>query len=153
MGWREGTGLGVKNDGRTEPVQPSRRSKQSEGIGLKNKPADDQWWKKLMVDAYGPPTQPDSVDLLAACEGRRCRPHGKAKLARLDAHDQAAKLASHSSNGVDEGQLVPEASISPSANTAKKLRKRSKKLKKSKGGDNLHVEPQIRKKKIKKSKR
>lgn len=123
MGWREGTGLGVKNDGRTEPVKPSRRSTQSEGIGLKNKPVDDQWWTKLMVDAYGPPAQSDSVDLLAACEGRRCRPHGKAKLARLDAQDRATKLSSQPASSTPNEPV-----------------------------DKLHVQPQISKKKKKKNK-
>lgn len=86
LGWEEGEGLGAKKDGVTEPVKPRRhRNRKMEGIGQK-KGVEDNWWEKLMKDAYGGDNKP--IDLFNACEGRRCRPHGTAKLARLDAHER-----------------------------------------------------------------
>lgn len=102
MGWKEGTCLGVNGDGLTEPIRTSRRlikpkndrvEKKTEGLGRKK--ANDQWWEQLMVEAYGAPNNGNSVngnsvDLFSACEGRRCRPHGTAKLARLDEQENSA---------------------------------------------------------------
>lgn len=96
MGWEEGKGLGVKSDGRTEPIQRSRRFSSEEGVGSKRKPIDDQWWEQLMADAYGSPKDTQSADLFTACEGRRCRPHGTAKLARIDAQDRTVKSSAQS---------------------------------------------------------
>lgn len=105
LGWKEGSGLGVRNDGRTEPIRPGRgaRERQTQGLG-RTKKNDDDWWKKLMAEAYGggpeeegpkkgeqSGTDKQDVDVFEACEGRRCRPHGTAKLARLEAQEQRHK--------------------------------------------------------------
>lgn len=91
MGWKEGTGLGANKEGRTEPVSHIRRQDRGEGIGRKKSLAEGNWWETLMQQAYGAPKDGQPVDLFAACEGRRCRPHGTAKLARLEAQDQQCK--------------------------------------------------------------
>lgn len=91
MGWKEGTGLGARKDGLKEPVRHRRRQAKEEGLGRKNSAMDDNWWMKLMENAYGSPKDGQAVDLFEACEGRRCRPHGTAKLARIEAHDRAAQ--------------------------------------------------------------
>lgn len=105
LGWKEGTGLGAKEDGRTDIVKPSRsRKRENQGLG-RRKAHDDHWWEKLMNDAYGPSalsseTKKD-VDLFEACESRRCRPHGTAKLARLEAHDRQQTIQSEPFNHSD----------------------------------------------------
>lgn len=111
MGWSEGTGLGAKRDGTVAPITVKKRP-DSLGIGANRRQIEDPWWEKMMEDAYGKPeTAPNPDDLLEACEGRRCRPHGTAKLARLEAHEK--------SNADD--QKVPDAETD-----SKVLKKRKK---------------------------
>lgn len=98
MGWKEGTGLGARKDGLKEPVRHRRRQAKEEGLGRKNSTMDDNWWMKLMENAYGSPKDGEAVDLFEACEGRRCRPHGTAKLARIEAHDRAAQRTGNCSD-------------------------------------------------------
>lgn len=102
MGWKEGASLGISGDGLTEPLKPIRRldkpgykrgAKRNAGLG--HKKASDKWWDQLMIDAYGVPKNNKTADIFSACEGRRCRPHGTAKLARLDKQESAAKLNSN----------------------------------------------------------
>lgn len=94
MGWEEGTGLGARRDGRVEPLGAGKRAEKL-GIGAERRPFLDAWWERTLEDAYGKPATDKEVDLLDACEGRRCRPHGSAKLARLERHDKQS--------GADEG--------------------------------------------------
>lgn len=97
MGWKEGTGLGPRKDGSIEPVRHRRRQAQEEGLGRKNSTLGDNWWEKLLRNAYGAPKNAKPVDLFEACEGRRCRPHGTAKLARIEAQDVASKRVDNGS--------------------------------------------------------
>lgn len=88
MGWTEGTGLGAKRDGMIEPISVKQR-KDNSGVGVKRKQFEDAWWERVMEEAYGKgDAKKGEVDLLRACEGRRCRPHGSAKLARIEAQDR-----------------------------------------------------------------
>lgn len=114
LGWKEGSGLGARNDGRTEPIRPGRsRERQTQGLG-RTKKNDDDWWKKLMAEAYGGGAEEEGpkkdkrsgkdkrdVDVFEACEGRRCRPHGTAKLARLEAQERRHKQKSGKPVAVD----------------------------------------------------
>ncbi|CAN8064589.1 unnamed protein product [Agarophyton chilense] len=88
MGWTEGTGLGRNRDGVVNPLVHKRRP-QALGIGAEERPFQDAWWEKMLESAYGTPAKTvDDESLFKASDGRRCRPHGTAKLARLDAHDK-----------------------------------------------------------------
>lgn len=166
MGWKEGTGLGANSDGQVKPIQRSRRFQENQGLGLKKPAVDDQWWQKLMTDAYGSPTDAQSTDLFTACEGRRCRPHGKAKLARLEAHDRAIAPANPAGDNDSErpslSSLKPtdncetdalveaHATAEKSSNNIKRVGKLSESKKRK--TDKLRVAPSISKKKQKKSK-
>lgn len=87
MGWTEGTGLGARRDGRIEPLTVRKRAEKL-GVGAERRPFQDAWWERTLEEAFGKPASvKGDEDLLQACEGRRCRPHGSAKLARLDRHD------------------------------------------------------------------
>lgn len=119
MGWKEGSSLGAREDGLKEPIRHQRRQPSGQGLGHKPSTVDNQWWEKLLANAYGPPKQDQDqpVDLFAACEGRRCRPHGTAKLARIEAHDQAFKHSisstgeeTTSGSGHTQGKLNRESS-------------------------------------------
>lgn len=100
MGWQTGKGLGVREDGRVEPVRAHKREGQLGIGGNKNAAILDTWWERLMEDAYGAPKHQDEKEqnLLEACGGYRCRPHGTAKLARLEAHDRAHRNVDHLDN-------------------------------------------------------
>lgn len=103
MGWSEGTGLGAKRDGMVVPLQVSKRPEKL-GIGAERRPFRNAWWETAMEDAYGKPRGGAPAGaagdaLFEACEGRRCRPHGSAKLARIDAHDKAANAADTGEKG------------------------------------------------------
>lgn len=87
MGWTEGTGLGAKRDGMVEPLGTKQR-KDNRGVGAKREPVEDAWWERMMEEAYGKAKEEGDADLFKACEGRRCRPHGSAKLSRIEAHDR-----------------------------------------------------------------
>lgn len=88
MGWTEGTGLGRKRNGIVDALVHKKRF-DNLGVGAQRRPFEDAWWEKMMESAYGAAkTVVDDKALFEACEGRRCRPHGTAKLARLDAHDK-----------------------------------------------------------------
>lgn len=88
MGWKEGTGLGAKRNGMVEPLS-TRKRKDNAGIGAQRQRFEDAWWERAMEEAYGKGSaKMGEGDLLEACEGRRCRPHGSAKLARLEAQDR-----------------------------------------------------------------
>lgn len=102
MGWKEGMGLGANANGITEPIAVKTR-KDNRGVGAQKPPSQDPWWEKMMEDAYGKPKDSTTNnDLLAACEGRRCRPHGSGKLARLEAQDKNRKEVQVSdANGTD----------------------------------------------------
>lgn len=109
LGWREGSGLGLKGDGLIEPLRASRRNTPAKpGIGPKRK--EEQWWEHLMKEVYETPKNGQSVDLFAACEGRRCRPHGCAKLARLQAQDQAFMDLKTPPQGEGDAQRAQSAS-------------------------------------------
>lgn len=104
MGWKEGTGLGAKRDGIVKPITAGKR-RENLGIGAERRPFKDSWWAQMMEDAYGKPKaasndEEKAEDIFDACEGRRCRPHGKSKLERLAKHDQTA--AKMHSRGTDE---------------------------------------------------
>jgi G-patch domain len=87
MGWTAGTGLGAKRDGVVNPIDVKSRVEKL-GVGAqRERPFADSWWETMMVDAYGKGNMERGSDLLVACEGRRCRPHGAAKLARVAAAD------------------------------------------------------------------
>lgn len=85
MGWKEGDGLGAKQQGIKDPLI-MKRKRDMKGVGGSGKKDSsknwDPWWESVMKEAYGAPAAAD-VDLFEACEGARCRPHGSAKLARI----------------------------------------------------------------------
>jgi hypothetical protein len=94
MGWKAGTGLGAKRDGCIEPLAVKSRPEKL-GVGAERRDFRDAWWEKAFEDAYGKGTdRAGDENLLRACEGRRCRPHGAAKLARLAKQDSSAKAIS-----------------------------------------------------------
>lgn len=93
MGWTEGTGLGAHRNGVLEPVQVIKRPEKL-GIGAERRPFQDAWWERAMEEAYGKGENSEKgTRLLSACEGRRCRPHGKSKLERIAAQDRAITMA------------------------------------------------------------
>ncbi len=105
MGWKEGTGLGAKRDGIIEPLTVSRR-KENLGVGAERRPFKDAWWEKMMEDVYGKPKDVENdaekeENLLNACEGRRCRPHGKSKLERLAKQDLAVASGQPAAADID----------------------------------------------------
>lgn len=135
MGWTEGTGLGKKRNGMVEPITVKRK-RNNNGIGaVRKSPFEaDPWWEKMMEEAYGAPSTSNSeTDLFEACEGRRCRPHGTAKLARIERveggtiPDTARK--NKSENELEEKDLnyyqhsVEEAGLNSDETTRKRLRK------------------------------
>lgn len=100
MGWKPGTGLGARRDGAINPVV-LKKVKENRGIGAKReKKTNDMWWLNAFEDALK--RQKDAIEgesegevenvngesLFEKCEGRRCRPHGMAKLRRLEEQDQ-----------------------------------------------------------------
>jgi hypothetical protein len=90
MGWRSGTGLGAKRNGCIEPLAVKSRPEKL-GVGAERRVFQDAWWEKAFEDAYGRSADnADDKNLLSACEGRRCRPHGSGKLARLAKQDTLA---------------------------------------------------------------
>jgi hypothetical protein len=95
MGWTAGTGLGAKRDGCIEPLAVKSRPEKL-GVGAeRRRDFRDAWWEKAFEDAYGKAADHAGEDkLLRACEGRRCRPHGAAKLARIAKQDASAKAIS-----------------------------------------------------------
>lgn len=89
MGWTAGTGLGAERNGMVNPLTVKSRVEKL-GVGAqRDRPFADSWWETMMVDAYGKGKLAGDDDLLAACEGRRCRPHGIAKLDRVAAADRS----------------------------------------------------------------
>lgn len=120
MGWEEGTGLGARRDGRVEPLSVGKRA-ENLGIGAERRPFLDAWWERTLEDAYGKPSAEKDVDLLDACEGRRCRPHGSAKLARLERHDNEA--------AVDNVEAEDESECKLKRKREKRRLKEEKKLK------------------------
>jgi G-patch domain len=98
MGWSQGTGLGAQRDGVVAPVLPKTRH-ENLGIGAeRRREFHEAWWETAFETAYngakvskkakgGDELEQDAAQLLAACEGRRCRPHGSAKLARMEKAD------------------------------------------------------------------
>lgn len=123
MGWTEGTGLGAKRDGMTEPISVKQR-KDNSGVGAKRKQLEDGWWERVMEEAYGKgDAKKEKVDLLSACEGRRCRPHGSAKLARIEAQDR--KRTEEERRG-EEGK-VEKGKIKRRREGVQKMRTRKKK--------------------------
>lgn len=127
MGWSEGTGLGANRDGNVEPLGAPKRPEKL-GIGAELRPFKDAWWENMMEEAYGKAKADGDNGLLVACEGRRCRPHGSAKLARLEAHDRMV---------AGDGKVVE-----------KRRKKKSRKLKVLKDG----IKEKKKKKKEKKGK-
>lgn len=127
MGWKEGTGLGAKQDGNVEPLKVQRRQ-ENVGIGAEKRPFQDSWWEKLMEDAYGKPRGNDGQkNLLEVCEGRRCRPHGKSKLARIERHDASAPSLSIGKNEKSNGEdSASEAGNKPSVKDVKTAKRKSK---------------------------
>jgi hypothetical protein len=88
MGWTAGTGLGAKGDGMVNPLRAKSRVEKL-GVGAERaRPFADAWWDKMMDDVYGRGAVSGADDLLEACEGRRCLPHGSAKLRRVAAADR-----------------------------------------------------------------
>lgn len=92
MGWKEGTGLGAKRDGLVEPISVKSRN-ENRGVGAeRDRPFQNDWWAKGFEQAFGGAAKGapagNDVDLFAACGGRRCRPHGAAKLARIEKADR-----------------------------------------------------------------
>lgn len=135
MGWTEGTGLGRKRDGIQDAlVQRKRRNKL--GVGAENRPFEDAWWEKMMESSYGAAEKiVDDKYLFEACEGRRCRPHGTAKLARLDAHE---KKSATTCDDLKNGKAVEKSQESKVggriiAGRIQKARKAKKPGKRSKG--------------------
>ncbi len=127
MGWTEGTGLGAKRDGIVEPVAVKRK-RDNLGIGgIRKSPFEaNPWWEKLMEEAYGAPSSGGShVDIFEACEGRRCRPHGAAKLARIERVETKTEAAEEADekdvNYYERG--VEEAGLKGDDATQKRLRK------------------------------
>lgn len=91
MGWKKGTGLGKKRDGPLHTLV-ARKRRHNLGIGAGKHTTADAWWDTMLRDAYGSnDNTSDPNSLFDACERRRCRPHGTAKLARLDAQDKQTK--------------------------------------------------------------
>lgn len=149
MGWVAGTGLGARRDGRVEPLAARRRVDKL-GVGAERRPFQDAWWERTMEEAYGKPadTRADE-DLLDACEGRRCRPHGSAKLERLEMHDRRAGVAEggeeevlgtarkekkRKGKGKKDGKIkIRTGGVKKERKTKKKMKKNSKKIK-VKGG-------------------
>ncbi|KAI0559141.1 G-patch domain containing protein [Gracilaria domingensis] len=119
MGWTEGTGLGRNRDGVVDALVHKRRP-QALGIGAEKQPFQDAWWEKMLESAYGTSAkQVNDEALFQASEGRRCRPHGTAKLARLEAHDK--------SNSADEESKVAKSERKLQREQRKKERKLKKK--------------------------
>lgn len=82
MGWSDGEGLGVRGDGRVDPIRHGRRRSVVAPASRGNRRADaesggarrnatgvgggvagtvdfkDKWWERLMLDAYGAPPPP-----------------------------------------------------------------------------------------------
>lgn len=107
MGWTAGTGLGARRNGMVDPLTVKSRVEKL-GVGAqRDRPFADSWWDTMLADAYGATGAPTGdAALLAACEGRRCRPHGTAKLDRVAAADRA--LAGGEA-GADGGAGIGEA--------------------------------------------
>lgn len=124
MGWTEGTGLGAKRDGRTSPLMVKKR-RVNAGIGSEKRPFQKAWWEKMMEDAYGKSDiKAESEETFVACGGRRCRPHGSAKLARLKAHEDVVKR--------EEDEKCEDEAVRTKTMEVKKLRKELKDRKREK---------------------
>lgn len=100
MGWTAGTGLGARRNGMVDPLTVKSRVEKL-GVGAqRDRPFANAWWDTMLADAYGAAAAPaGDAALLAACEGRRCRPHGTAKLDRVAAADRALALGEGSADG------------------------------------------------------
>lgn len=142
MGWSEGTGLGAKRDGNVEPICVKSRSEKL-GVGAERRPFQNAWWEGMMEDAYGPPAEKkDESDLLDACGGRRCRPHGSAKLARLEAHDQ-----NHGGSKPRDGASAADADARKVLRKKKVKRSRAKDKDATKGSLKMGIEKKRKRKK------
>lgn len=135
MGWSEGTGLGAKRDGIVEPIAPKSRPEKL-GVGAERPPFEDAWWERMLVEAYGTGTKDvDDKNLLEACEGRRCRPHGTAKLDRIARQD-----AGMSVEQLSHVTPVAESCISENGRQTNKAAKSSKKRRRKE--ETLALSPQ-----------
>lgn len=133
MGWSEGTGLGAKRNGIVEPISVKSRPEKV-GVGATRPQNEDPWWEKILVEAYGKGIK-DVGDrkLLDACEGRRCRPHGTAKLARI-ARQDAKMTAQHSEKPDRTTAIVDSNEDSVDKAVGKHLRRERKKSKRKMHG-------------------
>lgn len=147
MGWTEGTGLGARRDGRVEPLTARRRVEKL-GVGAERRPFQDAWWERTLEEAFGKPAsvKADGDDLLQACEGRRCRPHGSAKLARLDRHDNEV-------GGKSEGEVAEGEKGLSEKMVQKKERRKAKKDKTLKVKSDALRKERKKKKKLKKARK
>jgi len=157
MGWSEGTGLGAKRNGVIEPVGIPKRPEKL-GIGAERRPFKDAWWEKAMEDAYGKPKEADADALFEACEGRRCRPHGSAKLARLEAHDKQIAGGVAEADGEEAGDDAGKGAEDKKRKRRQKgddekRNKKEKKRRKKSAKAELKVEGSIVKKKRKSEKK
>lgn len=141
MGWKKGEGLGAEKSGPLVALSVGRK-RNNQGVGAKRKKAEIPWWDKMMTDAYGKPKdlEGEGNDILEACEGRRCRPHGSAKLARIAAQEDG------------KGKRKEE-SIKDTEDRKEETEKKRKKKKKRDDKVGKEVELRVAGKKIKKSKK
>lgn len=138
MGWSEGTGLGAKRDGKVEPLGAPKRE-ENLGLGAERRPFQDTWWETLMEDAYGKAASSNGAEdnLLNACEGRRCRPHGTAKLARLEAHDRKAAKVTESKSQTERRKRKKDKLQPKDGGVTKRKRKKEKKERKKRKKEKL----------------
>lgn len=126
MGWSAGTGLGARRDGIVDPVT-AKRKVENLGVGAaRARPFADAWWDKAMEDAYGGSASIGKEALLEACEGRRCRPGGDGKLARVAEADRLlAGGGARAEPGRVDGE-VEEKALRRRRNEARRVRNAEK---------------------------